>query len=62
MGFNPNTVTSKVLENAVKLSNSNDFITSLPQGLDTIVGEGGINLSGGQRQRIGIAKIGRAHV
>jgi ATP-binding cassette, subfamily B, bacterial PglK len=32
------------------------FVKSLPEGLNTQVGEGGIGLSGGQRQRIGIAR------
>lgn len=41
---------------AAQQSNSLEFITSFPQGMDTIVGERGIKLSGGQRQRVAIAR------
>ena len=37
---------------ACKQANAYDFIMKLPQGFDTIVGEGGKNLSGGERQRV----------
>ncbi|MDE6284905.1 MAG: ABC transporter ATP-binding protein/permease, partial [Bacilli bacterium] len=40
----------------LKLSCLYDFVKSLPDGLDTIIGEGGTNLSGGQRQRLAIAR------
>jgi HlyD family secretion protein len=42
--------------NAIKLANLDEFISTLPQGLSTRVGERGVQLSGGQRQRIGIAR------
>lgn len=49
-------VNKKQLDAAVKAANLTSFIESLPNGLDTIVGEHGGKLSGGQRQRISIAR------
>ncbi len=42
---------------AAKLANADEFISRMPQGYDTMVGERGSTLSGGQRQRIGIARV-----
>jgi subfamily B ATP-binding cassette protein MsbA len=42
---------------AAKVANADDFIRSMPNGYDTLVGERGSTLSGGQRQRIGIARV-----
>ncbi|MGN0622039.1 MAG: ABC transporter ATP-binding protein [Porcipelethomonas sp.] len=45
----------KIVE-AAKKACCHDFITALPNGYDTVIGEGGANLSGGEKQRISIAR------
>ena len=44
------------VEDAARAAQIHDFIQSLPQGYDTVVGERGLKLSGGEKQRVGIAR------
>lgn len=55
-GIDPQKVDSKALEEASRGAHILDFISSLPEGFATVVGERGVRLSGGQRQRIGVAR------
>jgi len=49
-------VNEKYIDEALKKASIAEFVKSLPEGLNTVVGENGYNLSGGQAQRIGLAR------
>ncbi|MBY8965029.1 ABC transporter ATP-binding protein [Algiphilus sp. NNCM1] len=55
-GIEPSKIDAERVRSAARRAQLHDFIESLSQGYDTLVGENGVRLSGGQRQRIGIAR------
>ncbi len=55
-GVSSDSIDEKKLRSAIYKAQLSDFISDLPKGLDTFVGERGVRLSGGQRQRIGMAR------
>lgn len=54
--FEENSHNSSILEKSIKLSKLSDFIDTLPEGIETNMGDKGVRLSGGQRQRVAIAR------
>lgn len=55
-GLSKDEIEMDLAMSAIKLSKLEDFINSLPDGLNTLVGERGVQISGGQKQRISIAR------
>ncbi len=55
-GIDKKEIDEQAVINALQQAQLYDFVDSLPEGLDTFVGDRGVRLSGGQRQRIGIAR------
>jgi ATP-binding cassette subfamily B protein len=56
LAFGHPEATREQIERAARIAQAHDFISALPQGYDTILGEGGNTLSGGQRQRLALAR------
>ncbi|CAM9533687.1 unnamed protein product, partial [Choristocarpus tenellus] len=55
-GLEKGTFDMEDISQAAKAANIHNFVSSLPDGYDTMVGEGGASLSGGQKQRVAIAR------
>lgn len=55
-GLKPDEISDDRVLESLKAAQLYDFVMALPDGVNTLIGEGGVKLSGGQRQRIGIAR------
>jgi ABC-type transport system involved in Fe-S cluster assembly fused permease/ATPase subunit len=56
IGYGKPSAPPEEIENAARLAQVHDFVTRLPEGYDTMVGERGLKLSGGEKQRVAIAR------
>jgi ATP-binding cassette subfamily B protein len=54
--YGRDTASAEDINDVLELAYAAEFVARLPQGLDTLIGEGGVGLSGGQRQRLAIAR------
>lgn len=57
LGYAKAGATQTEIENAARMAHIDDFIGSLPDGYETLVGERGLKLSGGEKQRVAIARV-----
>ena len=56
IAFGSERYSKEQIREAARIANADEFIDTLPQGYDTLIGDRGLNLSGGQRQRLSIAR------
>ena len=56
IGYGKPAASPEAIEQAARLAQVHDFVTRLPEGYDTMVGERGLKLSGGEKQRVAIAR------
>lgn len=56
IGYGQPSASAADIERVARVAKAHDFITALPQGYETVIGDDGVRLSGGQRQRIALAR------
>ena len=56
IGYGSPSATAADIQRVARIARAHDFITALPRGYDTVIGDEGVRLSGGQRQRIALAR------
>lgn len=56
LGYSDSEITDELVMSAIKIAHLDEFVSQLPDGIQTQVGERGKKISGGQRQRLGIAR------
>lgn len=56
LGYDPNEFDIQAAENALRMANLSEYVSSLPNGIHETLGDGRVRMSGGQKQRLGIAR------